>query len=90
MTRCYNDWSKEQIASVLDSDPTLIFNQVKDHINVSCGPCIVHLADNQGAVKSCPGQENCPPRKQRNCMEYTAGKLDSGKEFPMKGVHGRY
>ena len=82
MTRCYNDWSKEQISSVLDSDPTLIFNQVKDHINVSCGPCIVHLADNQGAVKSCPGQENCPPRKQRNCMEYTAGKLMLSLELP--------
>ena len=50
MTRCSNDWSKEQGASVLDSDPSLIFNQAKDYINVSCGPCIIHLADNQGVV----------------------------------------
>lgn len=50
MTRCSNDWSKDQFASVLDSDPSLTFNQAKDYINVSCGPCIVHLADNQGAV----------------------------------------
>lgn len=28
--------------------------------------------------------------KKKNCMECTAGKLDSGKEFPGKGMHGQY
>ena len=65
MIRCSSDWSKEQVASVLDSDPTLIFNQAKDHINISCEPCLIHLADNQDGVKSCPGQENCPRGKQK-------------------------
>lgn len=90
MTRCSSDWSKEQVASGLDLDATLIFNQAKDHRNISCGPRIVHLADNQDGVKSCPGQENCPNGKKKKCMECTAGKLDSGKEFPGKGMHGQY
>lgn len=63
MIRCSSDWNKEQVASVLASDPTFIFNQAKDHINISCGPRIVHLAED--GVKSCPGQENCPHGKQK-------------------------
>lgn len=72
--------------SVLDLACTFILYQAKDCVNVSYGPHVVHLGDSQDEVKSCPSQEDRLQGRHRNCVEWIAGKPDSGKEQLAEGM----